>query len=110
MLVRDAGEALDRRGQRPLRICEREKPVTEQGRAIRPEPDADGTDLDDSLALGLVPGRLEVDRDELAFQPFADLAAEQAVGRHAACAHRKGTAPAPQGQWHRACKQTAVSA
>jgi len=68
MLVGDAGEALDRRRQRPPWIGEREKPLAEIDPASRPKPDADGADLDDPFALGLVPGRLEIDRNELVFQ------------------------------------------
>jgi len=110
VLVRYAGQPPDGRRQRPLGVGEREKTLTKLDRPIRPEPDADGTDLDDPLALGLVSGRLEVDCDELAFQRFADLAAEQAVGHRAACALRKRTAPTASRPWHRPCKQTAVSA
>jgi len=110
VLVRYAGQPPDGRRQRPPRVGEREKALTELDRPIRPEPDADRADLDDPLALGLVPCRLEVDRDELASQQFADLAAKPAVGRRAACAQPKGTAPARPEPWQRPCKQTAVSA
>jgi len=83
----------DGRRQRPPGVGEREKAFTEQGRPIRPQLDADRTDLDDPLTLGLVPGRLEVDRYVLASQQFADLAAERAVGRRAARAQREGYCP-----------------
>jgi hypothetical protein len=100
ILVRDPRQPPDRRRERTLGIGERKKALPEFDRAVPREADAHRTDLDDPLALGLVAGRLEVDRDELAFQPFADLAAEQAVGRRAVCAPRKSTprslAPAVQ--------------
>ena len=93
LLVGYTGQSPDGRRQRPPGVGEREKAFTELDRPIRPQPDADRTDLDDPLTLGLVPGRLEVDRYELASQQFADLAAERAVGRRAARAQREGYCP-----------------
>lgn len=93
LLVGYTGQSPDGRRQRPPGVGEREKAFTEQGRPIRPQLDADRTDLDDPLTLGLVPGRLEVDRYVLASQQFADLAAERAVGRRAARAQREGYCP-----------------
>ena len=64
ILVANAGQAQDRRRERPARIREGEESLPERHRAVGRHGQADRADLDDRLGLRLVPCGLEVDCDE----------------------------------------------
>jgi hypothetical protein len=106
LVVPDPGEPANGRSERTSRIGEGEKSLAKRYGAVCGEAHPDRADLDDAFGLRFITGRLEVDRDEFAFQSIADLAAERAVGRRAGFggAQRKGT------PWHLACGRAVVSA
>ena len=58
------GKPQDGRGQRTAGICKRQESLAESHSPVRRHGQADRADLDDLFALGLVPGGLEVDRDQ----------------------------------------------
>jgi len=100
------GKTGDRGRQRAARIGERDEALADRDRAVGTEADADCADLDDPLRSGVVTGRLEVDRDQLALH--APRSSRRAGGR-SSCHPRRVTVSvrlAPHLPHTRACVGT----
>ena len=73
ILVANAGQPHDRRRERTARVGEREETLAEPHGTIRRNGQTDRADLDDLFVLWLVPGCLEVDRDENPVQRWSPI-------------------------------------